>query len=356
MIHIVESAQVLIHDLQVLWSPFWTVHVQYCTGVRIHNISIFNPNNSSYSSPNGDGIDVSSSQDVVVSDSTLDCSDDATAVRAGSGWAGAQEEEEEQHHHQHHHQRPQEAPRPQLAASVSKHVSSKHVSSKHVSRCHTEGVLFERIAYRNGHGLRCGEDAVGGIKNVTWRDIHVHGGGPVQVATGHNGAPGCVRIEAWPDDGGEWEDITWERVTGAVGRNGISWNENHPHTKGGRPNAWPPEVPVVPGTSPPLNVSSWVSGLLPRMQRITIKDVHLTELQSNPKMLTLVGAAVEDLHMNNVTLVPKAGLQPGWACTAQSTSGKHQSNRLCATGTFDQVNPPLADPLGKYNCTFSPCL
>ena len=297
-----------------MWSPFWTLHVQFCHEVRIYNISIFNPNNRSFSSSNGDGIDISSSTDVVVSDSTLDCSDDATAVRAGSGWAGSQQE-------------------PQM--------------QQHVSRCRTEGVVIERIEYRNGHGLRCGEDAVGGIVNVTWRDIHVRGDGPVQVA---HGAPGCVRLEAWPDDGGVWENITWERVKGEVGSNGVSWNENHPHA-----GAWPPLVPTIPGTSPPPNVSSWVSGRQPSISDITIKDIHLTKLQSNPRFLTLTGAAVEGLVLKNVTLVPKSRLEASWACKAMSPDGHQAPNRLCAVGSAEQISPPLLDGGGKYDCTFSPC-
>jgi polygalacturonase len=29
MIHVVESTKVLIHDINLMWSPFWTVHVQF---------------------------------------------------------------------------------------------------------------------------------------------------------------------------------------------------------------------------------------------------------------------------------------------------------------------------------------
>ena len=68
---------------------------------------------------------------------------------------------------------------------------------------------------------------MGGITNMTWRDIRVHGNRPVQVR--RNEAPGWVRIEAWPDDGGKWQDVVCERVTGSVARNGISWNDNHRH-------------------------------------------------------------------------------------------------------------------------------
>jgi hypothetical protein len=85
------------------------------------------------------------------------------------------------------------------------------------------------------------------------------------------------------------------------------------------------------------------------------QDVFLTELQSNPQMLTLVGAAVNGLHMHNITLVPKAGLMPQWVCKAQSESGKQQANRVCATGTADQMAPPLAGAHGKYNCSFRTC-
>ncbi len=60
-------------------SPFWTVHLVYSTGARFENISIAAPRDS----PNTDGIDVDSSNDVLITDCTIDVGDDAVAVKSG---------------------------------------------------------------------------------------------------------------------------------------------------------------------------------------------------------------------------------------------------------------------------------
>ena len=138
MIHVLGSRAVKIHGLDIRWSPFWTLHVQLSRDIEIFDVSVLNPHNASYTAPNGDGIDVSSSRNIHVHDVVLDVSDDATAVRAGSGWAG------------------------RLAAAA-----AGVGPTGFGGRCATEGVMFERLTVRNGHSVgRCGEDITGGIRNI----------------------------------------------------------------------------------------------------------------------------------------------------------------------------------------------
>ena len=167
MIHVLDSFDVTISNVAIEDAPFWTVHIQLSQTVEVFNVSLRNPHNSTFSSANGDGIDVSSSQNIYIHDSIIDASDDASAVRAGSGWAGQQAE---------------------LAPNT------------FGGRCRTENVLFERLEVRNGHGIgRCGEDGRGGVRNATWRDIVVNGNGPQHSAAPPNGVrcrqptAGCTR-------------------------------------------------------------------------------------------------------------------------------------------------------------------
>jgi polygalacturonase len=46
---------------------------------------MFNPNTPDYEAPNGDGVDIGSSTNVVIRNSVLDMSDDQICVRAGQG-------------------------------------------------------------------------------------------------------------------------------------------------------------------------------------------------------------------------------------------------------------------------------
>ena len=43
MIHIVESRDVHVHGVRIEFSPFWTAHFQFCEGVLLEQISVFNP-------------------------------------------------------------------------------------------------------------------------------------------------------------------------------------------------------------------------------------------------------------------------------------------------------------------------
>lgn len=65
-------------------SPFWNTHVVYSEDVTIHDVSIRNPADA----PNGDGIDIDSSQFVRISDTHIDAGDDAICLKSGKDEEG----------------------------------------------------------------------------------------------------------------------------------------------------------------------------------------------------------------------------------------------------------------------------
>ena len=310
MIHVLDSTNIRISDLQIMWSPFWTTHVQFSRDVEIFNVSVYNPNNRSFSSANGDGFDIASSTNVHVHDSVIDVSDDASAVRAGSGWAGQQ---------------------------------SEIAPNAFGGRCSTENITFARIEVRNGHGLgRCGEDARGGIRNVTWKDIIVNGDGPTQRGSR---PPNAIRFEASPTDGGLYDRITFERITGSHVGFGFSMLENHltykPNSSGG------PYPKIVPGGPFPTPAPQ-----RPALRNIVVRDVDLREADTVGTFFTLVDAPVESFMLSNITIEPKAGTKkPGWKCAAWGKGdGKEKHGRVHACGTADAITPPLTQPSG---CAFT---
>ena len=70
---------VLIRDVTILNSPMWTVHPLCCNNVTVDHVTIRNP----YESPNTDGINPESCQNVHISNCHIDVGDDCITLKAG---------------------------------------------------------------------------------------------------------------------------------------------------------------------------------------------------------------------------------------------------------------------------------
>ncbi|CAN1347493.1 Probable polygalacturonase [Linum perenne] len=80
LIELMNSHNILISNLTLRNSPFWTVHPVYCSNVVIRDMTILAPLNA----PNTDGIDPDSSRNVCIEDCYIESGDDLVAVK--SGW------------------------------------------------------------------------------------------------------------------------------------------------------------------------------------------------------------------------------------------------------------------------------
>lgn len=81
--HLVElmySTGVVISNLTFSNSPFWAIHPVYCSYVHIKNVTILAPPDS----PNTDGIDPDSSDNVCIEDCYISTGDDVIVIK--SGW------------------------------------------------------------------------------------------------------------------------------------------------------------------------------------------------------------------------------------------------------------------------------
>lgn len=79
VINLYNCKNVLLRDLTIIDSPSWTIHPVYCENVTIENISIIQP----YESPNTDGINPESCNNVRIFNCFVDCGDDCITIKSG---------------------------------------------------------------------------------------------------------------------------------------------------------------------------------------------------------------------------------------------------------------------------------
>eukprot|EP01052_Picozoa_sp_SAG31_P042800 SAG31_NODE_6914_length_1851_cov_1.595890_2_plen_325_part_00 len=192
MLHLVESTNIHIHNITIQHSPYWTMHFQFSDRILFEHVSIFNPNNQSFETPNGDGIDMDSCRDALVRNSIIDVGDDALCCKSGADWLGRRS-------------------------------GGCSADGKTCVGRPTRNVLWVDNEVRNGHGLTLGSDAAGGVINVTYKNIWLNGmGGPQAVGKRHPpGAIGGPHFKTQRGRGGLWENITWSNIYGTYAAAGL---------------------------------------------------------------------------------------------------------------------------------------
>ena len=77
-----ECTNILIENVKIINSPFWTVNPAFCDNVTIHGVTINNPS-SNPKGPNTDGINPSSCRNVRISDCFISVGDDCITIKSG---------------------------------------------------------------------------------------------------------------------------------------------------------------------------------------------------------------------------------------------------------------------------------
>ncbi|XP_072968071.1 probable polygalacturonase [Typha angustifolia] len=80
LVELINSTGVVISNLTLKNSPFWAIHPVYCSQVLVQNVTILAP----LDSPNTDGIDPDSSNNVCIEDCYIRTGDDLIVIK--SGW------------------------------------------------------------------------------------------------------------------------------------------------------------------------------------------------------------------------------------------------------------------------------
>lgn len=81
MLVVDNSSNVSISELTLLESPFWTVHILYSNQVTVDGVKIRNA--TEVKAPSSDGIDIDSSNDVLVQHCDIECHDDNFCLKSG---------------------------------------------------------------------------------------------------------------------------------------------------------------------------------------------------------------------------------------------------------------------------------
>jgi len=155
LIEIMYANHLVIRNIRLQNSPFWTVHPYSSNDILIERVTIVNPSNS----PNTDGIDPDSSSNVHIVDCYVSVGDDVIAIKSGIDECG----------------RKYGVP--------------------------TANVTISGCTFGTGHGISIGSEMSGGVKNVTIRDCVV------------NGTQNGVRIKSQRGRGGVVEDVVYRGLT-----------------------------------------------------------------------------------------------------------------------------------------------
>ena len=86
LIHVYDSDRVEVSGLNLARAGFWTVHICYSRDVKVADLII--RNNIGGRGPSTDGVDIDSSERVVVERCDLSVNDDALCIKAGRDWDG----------------------------------------------------------------------------------------------------------------------------------------------------------------------------------------------------------------------------------------------------------------------------
>jgi polygalacturonase len=163
-----NCTKVRIADLKLLNQAVWCLHILYCKDVEVKNLNI----RANHTIPSSDGIDVDSSNGVIIIDCDIDVNDDCISIKSG-----------------------------------------KDTSGLRVNRP-SENIIIEKCRFGYGHGgVAMGSETSGGIHNVEVRNC---------VADSDNWAP--IRFKTQPSRGGIVEDIVYRNIQIKDARQAFEFN------------------------------------------------------------------------------------------------------------------------------------
>jgi polygalacturonase len=82
LIHIINCKNVMVRDLMLKDSAFWSLQLTYCDGVEVHGLRVRAPHEP-VKSPSTDGIDIDSTRNVLIEGCDIICNDDGICLKAG---------------------------------------------------------------------------------------------------------------------------------------------------------------------------------------------------------------------------------------------------------------------------------
>jgi polygalacturonase len=242
-------------------SGSWNVHVLYCDNLTVHNVTIFNP----YYAQNGDGLDIDSCRDVVVTDSTIDAGDDVICLKSGRDAAG------------------RKAARP------------------------TENVTITGCTLGHGHGgIAIGSEMSGGVRNVNVSHCVLRG------------TDDALRFKSVRGRGGVVEninisDIQMSDIKNACISFDMFYQVKKPTTRRSAtrpavdPDAPEPDAPVAKVLEVKQEPPQPVGPGTPQFRDITIRNINCTGTNIGIQLRGLPEMPLEDVTIEHAVIIAKQG-------------------------------------------------
>ncbi len=248
LVVLTDCSRILIQSVTLKNSAQFHLVPQRCTDVTVDDVNVIAPADS----PNTDGIDPTSSRNVLIRNCVIDVGDDNVSFKSN----------------------PKEGP--------------------------TENVLVTNCTFRNGHGASVGSNVGGGIRNIT-----VHN-------TTFEGTDNGIRIKSSRDRGGgvvenvTYRDIRMKNVGVAITINLFYFDKAGQKERQSRPVT--PQTPVVRNVQI-LNVT--VDGARTAGEIIGLPEMPIESvLLDNVRVTAKSGMTVQDaklVELRNVSITPQKG-------------------------------------------------
>jgi polygalacturonase len=227
-----NSRYVTVQGVHLQNSPMWGLALRYVTEATINGITVTAPSNS----PNTDGIDVVSSNVVVIINVNIAGGDDDVAIKSGLPPI---------------YQDPA-TPMPQAA---------------------TQNVKVSNATFASGHGISVGSEAINGAHDIYLANI------------GMSGTTNGFRIKTGRDRGSQIHDIIVQNVTMTNVTQPIVLNSYYPASS-----------PPACCTDPPQPITSTT----PFVSNISITNLTATGATNNSFIVGLPESPILNVTLNNV--------------------------------------------------------
>lgn len=249
-----NSKNVFVKDLNIQRAGFWTIQVLYSEYITVDGLTI--KNNIGGHGPSTDGIDIDSSQWILVQNCDIDCNDDNFCLKAGRDWDG------------------QRVNKP------------------------TEYVVIKDCIARKGAGLfTLGSETAGSIRHVYVSNIK------------GLGTKNGLNIKSATNRGGTVEDIYMENIKMDSVRTfmqvGMNWNPAYSYSKlpeefifDSIPEHWKKMLQKVEPASKGI----------PTFRNISLNNIHVKGAETAINVNGMEGSLISNVTLNNVHIeAEKAG-------------------------------------------------
>jgi polygalacturonase len=223
LVEFYNASHVIVNGVTLTNSPMWNLALRYVNGASVSNYTVVNPPDS----PNTDGVDVVSSNQVVLTNMSINTGDDNVAIK--SGFPGF--------------------PTPAVP---------------------TTNLTVANSTFLRGHGLSIGSEADNGVQHVRAMNVTF------------NGTDNGIRIKTGRDRGSDISDLVYTNLTMTNVAAPISFSAYYPKIPAAGTDGPAPITPITPYvhdiTVQNLTATGATSALIVGLPESPIRNVSLNHV------------------------------------------------------------------------------